>query len=632
MSWFNDPFGQEIFERKYKGTAKDIYEYVSRLSRIISRGNPDLYRKFNEMILSKRFIPGGRILAFGGRPDANVSLMNCTTHRITDDSLEGINKASYTVMRASSRGQGIGIDLTNLRPKDSPVNNAARTSTGAISFMELLNHVAGTIGQEGRRAALLFSIGIDHPDVYRPQNKDAQCPKCSGVGCNDCLNGYLPYDFLHVKHIPGKVENANISVRVTDDFMQAVKDNKDWHLTFTGKSGGDDFTVDNVYPAKQIFRELARAAWASAEPGLLYWNTSQRMSNSDLFGDEWKIVGTNSCSEEVLDQDGVCLLGSLNLAAYVINPFTPLARFDFDRFTKDIQLAITFLDNVIDVELERGKHTTSQQRRSLEYLRRIGLGVMGLADMLAMLGLSYSLSKSPESEVFLRQVFYNLAIFSYTTSILLAKDRGPALAWGDVDDPEKIVNSGFFATLSDEIKRNIVKYGTRNIVLLSIAPTGTISNLIGVTGGIEPLFAPEFTRRTRMSGKDEFVTYVHPGIRLARENGLPDSVYETAYDLNVQDHLRMQALVQEYVDASIAKTLNFPASATVDDVESAYMTGWELGLKGMAIYVDGSRSEQVLYREEKQEEETCDACGSHAIAHKEGCSTCQDCGWGKCDL
>lgn len=627
--WFTDIFSQDIFKTKYQGDSLDVRDFYRRLAGLVSLGDQQLATRFFRLMWEKRFSPGGRILAFGGRPDANISLMNCTTHQVEGDSLEDINLAAYTIMRASSRGQGIDIDISKLRPAGTPVNNAARTSTGAISFMEMLNSIGGAIGQEGRRGALLFSIADDHPDLYRPEDRSAVCPKCGGAGCNQCVGGYLPYDFLHVKRIPGKVESANISVRVSDRFMQAVKDGHIWTLLFEGKTGGQPFEHFLRVRAAYLFRELARCAHASAEPGLLYWDTSKKMSNSNLFGEQWSITGVNACSEQVLDQDGVCNLGSINLAAYVDSPFSDDAWFDADRFVEDVRLAVHFLDNVVSLELDKGVHTNGRQRASLVHLRRLGLGVMGLADALAMLCLPYS--SSADTTSFLHKLFQMMRDTAYQASIDLARMKGPAEIWNTADDYHgSVVNGGFFQMLPQHLRQDILRYGTRNITVLSFAPTGTISNLLGVSSGIEPLFAHEYVRRTRIHGYDELVNYTHPGVCLSRSMSLPDSIWPTAYDVSVDSHLLVQSIVQFYNDSAVSKTLNFPASATVEDIEKAYMMGWQQGLKGMSVYRDGSRDIQILYKKEEHSG-GCEACGEELV-HKEGCVECPTCGWGKCTI
>lgn len=635
MEWFTDEFAEYIFYQKYAGQHPTIQSFFRSLAKIVSRGDLSSEAKFYMLLTQKKFSPGGRILAYAGRPDAHVSLMNCTTHAIEGDTLEDISATAYTVMRASSRGQGIGIDLSALRPADSPVNNAARSSTGAISFMEMLNAVGGTIGQEGRRAAMLFSIRDTHPDLWRPGNGSVICQQCNGEGCPNCDNGYLPYDFIHVKRIPGKVENANISVMVSDKFMQAVEEDLGWELHFEGNSGGKAFYVHKSVPARRLFYTLANAAHTSAEPGLLYWDTSKRMSNSDLFGDEWSLVGCNACSEMLLDQDGVCNLGSMNLGAYVMNPFTKEAFFDNRSFMEDVSTAVEFLDNILDIELERHGSISKKQRESIVALRRIGLGVMGLADALAMMGAEYG---SPESVNIEKTIFHSMRDSAYEASIRLAKERGPAGVWEQPEDYiASILSKGFFATLPDYIIKSIKLNKIRNTTLLSIAPTGTISNLLGASSGIEPLFAHSFVRRTRMSGADELIDYVHPGVRASRKLGIPDSLWPTSYQVTPNQHILMQSTAQYYVDQSISKTLNMPSTATKEDVADAYFRGWQVGLKGMAVYRDGSRDIQVLYSndtveiEEEESGEKCPACGN-VIIYKDGCRECSVCEWAACSI
>lgn len=629
MGFFTDKFSEEIWRVKYAGEFETVEDYYASMADRVAFGDPETAFRFYTLLIEKRFSPGGRILAWAGRQGSRVSLMNCTTHAIADDTLEAISDAAYIVMRAGSRGQGIGLDISALRPADSPVNNAAKTSTGAISFMEMLNAVGGTIGQEGRRSALLFSMAVDHPDVWRPYARDVKCPKCS-MGCLYCeFTGYIPYDFLHIKQLPGKVEGANISVMVTDEFMQAVREDRQFSLRFAGESSSGEFSVNVNIRAKDLFRKLAEGAHGSAEPGILYWDTSKKMSNSDLFGDEWNIAGVNACSEEVLDQDGVCNLGSINLSAYVVNPFTPGAYIDTPRLFSDTQIAVEFLDNVLELELQNGTSISAQQRRSIEYLRRIGLGVMGLADAMAMLGVRYGSRHSVDvTEEFMATIM----LAAYDMSVRLARKNGAAKVWDAVPvaEREKLVEHGFFRTLPDSMKWRISRYGTRNVTLLSVAPTGTISNLLGVSSGIEPVFAHAYTRRTRINGHDEFIDYVHPGIRLSRAAGIDDSVYPTAYEVSPDGHLSVHAAAQKYVDASISKTINFPASASVEDIERAYMLAWERGLKGLSVYRDGSRDIQVLYTNASADDK-CPECGG-SVVHKEGCKECSVCQWSVCSV
>lgn len=623
-----DSFGHEIFKKKYQGVFDTPFDYYKHLASIVSLGDDSLANKFFEMMWEKRFSPGGRILAYAGRPDSRMSLVNCTTHSIEEDSLESISSAAFSIMRASSRGQGIGIDISALRPKDAPVNNAAITSTGAISFMEMLNSIGGTIGQEGRRAAMLFSISDSHPDLFRPDDKSVVCPKCGGKGCKHCNNGFIPYDFIHVKRIPGKVENANISVKISDAFMRAVELDHMWELGYTGRSGKKVFDVSRTLPARDLFHAIAKSAHESAEPGVLYWDMSKRKSNSDRFGDEWAVQSVNACSEQVLDQDGVCVLGSLNLSAYVANPFTADAKFDYDKFMEDIALGVEFLDNIVSLELQNGNYISDRQKRSLEYLRRIGLGVMGMADMLGMMGFPYA--NEPATRAFLEGIFSTLRDTAYKASIRLGREKGVAKVWDETEGYRyDILQGGFFSSLPNWTKADILQYGTRNVAIISIAPTGSISNLLGVSSGIEPLFALEYTRMTRINGYDQFVDYVQPSVEASRKAGMPDSIWQTAYQVSPTDHVRIQALIQQFVDSSISKTTNLPKKASILDIQEVYKLGWQLGLKGMSVYRDGSRETQVL--KVKDSGDKCPNCGAD-LAHHEGCVECPACSWSACTL
>jgi ribonucleoside-diphosphate reductase alpha chain len=629
-SWFPNKFAEDIWRKKYAGKYAEglkVKEYFKDMATTVALGDKELEKKFFDILFGKKFSPGGRILAWIGRPNSKVSLMNCTTHSIEEDTIEAIADTTYSVMRASSRGQGIGINLSKLRPANAPVNNSAITSTGSISFMELINHAGGIIGQQGRRAALLFSLDIDHPDLWRPENLDLECTNCSGKGCMRCRGkGKFPYDFLNVKKVAGKIENANISVNISDVFMQAVDDDAMWEMKFSGDSDGESFSDSSKVPARALFNALASSAFVSAEPGVLFTDNTVKYSNSDLFGKRWKVVGVNACTEQLLDQDGVCNLGSMNLAAYVENAFTGAASFDSESFMEDVDTAIRFLDNVIDIEVKRGFSISDSQRESLVFLRRIGLGVMGYADTLTMMNLQYT--HDAPTITFTKRIFSMLRDSSYLASIAVGKEKGKALAWHTTPglDTKSIVSGGFFKTLPAKIKEYIIEYGTRNITTMCIAPTGSISNLYGVSSGIEPLFALEYTRRTRMNGHEEYVNYVHPSVQRSRDLKLPDNIWKTAYEVTPVDHVMIQALIQNYVDQSISKTTNLPETATVEDVATVYKLAHEMGLKGMAVYVNGSRDKQILY-----EATQCPECEDGGNVIEEGsCKTCVACGWSMC--
>ena len=390
------------------------------------------------------------------------------------------------------------------------------------------------------------------------------------------------------------MESANISVMVTDEFMQAVEEGRDWTLSFKGQSSWDPFTIERNVPARDLFLALARNAWAAAEPGILFWDNSRRMSNSDRFGDRWKIVGVNACSEMILDQDGICNLGSVNLVKYVLRPYTKKAEFDVMAFTNDVRQMVEFLDNVNEIELTEERSTSLRQLDSVRNLRRVGLGVMGLHDALVMLGCHYG--NNPKTEAVIRHIFSTMRDAAYRKSVALAMQKGPAGVWKDVTRSERldILDGGFYKTLPEDIKGLIADYGLRNVTLLSVAPTGSISNLLGVSSGIEPIFAREYTRMTRINGNEELINFVHPGVSATRALDMPDSVWETSYEISPEDHVWVQGLVQQYIDSSISKTTNLPSTATVADVAKVYMLAWKAGIKGITVYRDSSREVQVL--------------------------------------
>ena len=411
--------------------------------------------------------------------------------------------------------------------------------------------------------------------------------------------------------------------------MQAVEQDDDWDLHFEGKSGSEEFNVVRTVKARDLFKALATNAWQSAEPGLLFEDTIRRMSNSDLMGERWKVVGQNACAEMCLDQDSLCNLGSLNLSKYVSNPFTDQAEFEYDAFGLDVRMAIRFLDAVISKELDQERYISEKQRESLVFLRRVGLGVMGFADALAMVGLKYELNS--DTKDFINKVFSLLRDNAYMASTDLAATHGPCKAWENIvreGKLEDVLSSGFFDTLPPEVRIRIRLHGLRNITLISIAPTGSISNLWGVTSGVEPLFAREYTRRVRMSGEDKFVKCFHPGVEQAILEGKNGDVYQTAYETLPEEHVYIQSWIQQYVDSAISKTVNMPEDSSIADVQKVYMLAWVLGLKGVTIYRDNSRQVQILYTE-KANEGVCPTCGEKLI-YQGGCEECPSCGYGRC--
>jgi ribonucleoside-diphosphate reductase alpha chain len=572
MTYHVNTFSELVFNKKYRGAAEDIgslFNYsVSKIRQTASEefANTvgfipdlvdDLADNLSEMLHSGRFMYGGRIMAAFGDPSRKISYYNCTNFNITDDSLEGIlQEAYYKVARISSRGQGVGIDFSVLRPRGAPVNNSAHTSSGPLSFMELFDALGTTIVQDGgsgksaRRMAMLFTLRVDHPDII---------------------------EFINCKRTAGQITNANISVVVTREFIDAVKSNTDWNLQFDGK-------IYSTMPARDLFHLIAQSNHQSAEPGMLFLDTAKKTALPEMLG--FPIVGYNGCTEASLDYGGVCNLASLNLASYYMPgasvEFT-LDRLNWGMLRKDIQSAVLALDSIITLEFKENRNSISEQKVSQENLRRIGLGVMGFADLLALMDIEYG---SDKAAYVANGVMKRIASIAYYFSATLAKYLGPckAIEVRKSENGYKFLTEHFFVSkFNASLKAHIEKNGLRNAAMLSIAPTGSISNVVGCTSGIEPLYRKAYIRSTRLSGDWEDHEYVHP---VYAEN--PQALWVEAKDVSPMDKLKMVAAIQEWVDQSIANTGNFPSSTTVEDLEEYYLAAYDSGIKGLTVYVENA--------------------------------------------
>jgi ribonucleoside-diphosphate reductase alpha chain len=577
-------------------------------------------RKIRDRIEKKQFSFGGRILSNRGlnKRGLKVTYSNCYvlsppsdtiyTEGASDDSIWG---TAGKMARTYSVGGGVGISLRKIRPRNTAVHNNARTTTGAVSFMPLYSLTTETIGQEGRRGALMLSIPSSHPDLE---------------------------EFIDVKTQQGAITGANISIEVDDRFMLAVKRNELYRLHFTVEDTGE--TVEKYVSAKDLYKKLVVNNLDWAEPGMLYWDNIEKyhlMSHHPQF----KYVGTNPCAEEPLPAGGSCLLGSVNLSEFVRNPFTPDATFDYAAYVLAIHDAVIALNEVLDEGLDL--HPLEEQRRSVRELRQIGLGVMGIADMLIMLGIEYGDDRSLELCDELGDILANT---SMQRSAILAKDLG-TFDWYDWD---YINQSTYFKEIAnDETKKLVASYGLRNSQILCIAPTGSLSTMFGISGGIEPFFSLGYFRTTKsLHGKDVKYWVDEPIVEKYRaatgnEGDLP-SYFVTAMTLNWRKRIDMQSIWQKYIDASISSTVNLPNDATVEDTMDLYMYAWEKGLKGCTIYRAGCKRGGILElaeetKEETQSEEptkaggyysTCPDCGSEEMWHIDGCVTCKDCGFSPC--
>ena len=551
--------GQDIWHKKYQQDDESLDEWFERVS-----GGDEAVKK---LIQEKKFLFGGRILSNRGLAETGrkITYSNCYVIPAPEDNLESIFDTAKSLARTYSYGGGCGIDLGKLAPKGARVRNAAKSSTGAVSFMDFYSMVTGLISQNGRRGALMISMPINHPDIE---------------------------DFVNIKSDLNKVTKANISVRVTDDFMEAVKKGEDYTLSFTREATGE--IIRKTVNAKEFFHELCRLNWDYAEPGILYWDNICK--NNLLCGyDNFEYAGTNPCAEEPLPAGGSCLLGSLNLAAFVED-----GTFNWEDFAAAVRIAVQALNKVLDEGLPL--HPLEVQRESVRQWRQIGLGIMGLADMLIKCGRRYGSEEAIEMCDAIGELMMTMALMQ---SISLAQRKGPFPAY----DYNNTMKSPMLITHSMLIQKELMRYGLRNSQLLTCAPTGTISTMIGVSGGIEPIFANYYTRKTEsLNDKDTYYKVYTPIVKdYMEEHGLKDDselpdYFVTAYDIKPEERIKMQAIWQKHIDASISSTVNLPNEATVEEIEKLYISAWENGLKGLTIFRDGCARTGILTTDTKEEE------------------------------
>lgn len=616
--WVMTDLQRDIYEKKYRFANESFDEFLTRVS-----GGNNFIKK---AIKDKKFMPAGRILAGRGldKHGRKMTLSNCYVMPKVEDNIESIFDTAKYMARTYSYGGGVGLTLSKLRPKGAKVNNAASTTTGAVSFMDLYSLVTGLIGMRGRRGALMLNLDCHHPDIE---------------------------DFIDVKNDLTKVKYANISVNITDEFMDAVVNDKEYELYFKVEATGEE--IRKTIRARDLFRKLAKNNWNMAEPGMLFTN---RINSWHLMSEDetFEFAGVNPCAEETLPAFGSCNLSSINLSEFVRNPFTKKAKFEYERFGEMVREGIIFLNEVLDENMEL--HPLPQQREMARELRQIGLGIMGVADMFIKLGIRYGSQESIEQIHGIGKVLINEAL---RQSALLAKEQGPFPRYRE----EAILRSPFLnSNANDDVLELIKKYGLRNSQLLTIPPTGSISTLIGCSNGLEPIFQISYTRKSEsLHHEDTYYKVFTPIVKeymdrnnISREEDLPD-FFVTTSTLNYKDRIEVQAAWQQYIDASISSTVNVPNEFTVEEVEELYINAWKKGLKGITIYRDGCAREGILItnksnltniekieklqkeleelveKQLKEDPETCPMCGGKLI-HSGGCSECQDCGYSPCSI
>jgi ribonucleoside-diphosphate reductase alpha chain len=616
--WANKYALKDSFGNLYEKSPDDMHHRLAReIHRVEMKYKNPLSEELIYSVLKdfKYIVPQGGPMTGIGNDYQIASLSNCFVigNDGSSDSYGGIMKIDQEQVQLMKRRGGVGHDLSHIRPKGTPVLNSALTSTGVVPFMERYSNSTREVAQDGRRGALMLSISIKHPDSGK---------------------------FIDAKLESGKVTGANVSVKLTDDFMKAVEDKTLFRQQYPINSANPKFAKD--IDAVQLWTKIIHNAWKSAEPGVLFWDTIIRESVPDCYGDlGYATVSTNPCGEIPLCPYDSCRLLAINLFSYVNNPFTDKAEFDFDLYKEHVGLAQRMMDDIIDLELEKidviltkinadpeieeikhvEKNLWSNIRKKSEEGRRTGIGITAEGDMLAGLGLRYGTDDATNFSV---EVHKTLALEAYKASTYLAKERGAFAIY----NAEREKDNPFILRMKEAdpvMYNNMVKYGRRNIALLTIAPTGTTSLMTQTTSGIEPIFSTFYKRRRKVNPNDldvkvtfkdevgdsweEFNVFHHKFIDWLKLNGydsdevtrMGDEEIEkiiakspyykaTANDVDWIAKVKMQGAIQKWVDHSISVTINLPAEAKEELVSELYLTAWKSGCKGATVYRDGSRN------------------------------------------
>lgn len=627
--WVNKYALKDSFGNIYELTPDDMHRRIAgEVARIEQKyANPLKEEEIYEVLKDFKYIvPQGSPMAGIGNKYQVSSLSNCFVIGDGADSYGGIIRTDEEQVQLMKRRGGVGHDLSHIRPKGSPVMNSALTSTGIVPFMERYSNSTREVAQDGRRGALMLSISVKHPDAQ---------------------------DFIDAKLEQGKVTGANVSVKIDNDFMKAATSNQMYQQQFPIDSR--EPKVVQEIDANKLWKKIIYNAWKSAEPGVLFWDTVINESVPDCYADlGYNTVSTNPCGEIPLCPYDSCRLLAINLFSYVEDPFTPNARFNFEKFSVHVQLAQRIMDDIIDLELEKidkilekiGMDPENKDIKTTEYNlwkkirktcqegRRTGVGITAEGDMMAALGLRYG---SDEAIEFAVKVHRSVALNAYRSSVDMAKERGAF----EIFDAKREAANPFINRLkeaSPQLYEDMIKHGRRNIALLTIAPTGTTSLMTQTTSGIEPVFLINYKRRRKVNPNDkdvkvsfvdevgdhweEYHVFHHKFLDWLKANGYDPEVVKkmtaeelqpiiekspyykgTANDVDWVQKVKMQGAIQKWVDHSISVTVNVPKETTVDMVQKIYETAWEEGCKGCTIYRDGSRSGVLISDEKKDEKE-----------------------------
>jgi ribonucleoside-diphosphate reductase alpha chain len=561
MTRFAAPIAEQIWDMKYRlkeadgtpidGTVEDTWRRIARALAEVETEPAVWEERFYRALEDFRYLPAGRIIAGAGTA-RTVTLFNCFVMGTIPDSMAGIFEALKEAALTMQQGGGIGYDFSTIRPKGAAVSGVAADASGPLSFMDVWDAMCRTIMSAGsRRGAMMATMRCDHPDIE---------------------------DFITAKSDPTRLRNFNVSVLVTDAFMDAVKADGPWELTFGGK-------VYRTLPARDLWNRIMRSTYDYAEPGVIFIDRINAMNNLAYVE---TIAATNPCGEQPLPPYGACLLGSINLARLVTDPFGADAALDEAALDDLVAVAVRMMDNVVDAS----RFPLPEQAAEARAKRRIGLGVTGLADALLMTGFRYG---SPEAAAVTERWMHRIARAAYLASVEIAKEKGPFPLF----EAEKFLESGALAHMDADVRDAIRAHGIRNALLTSVAPTGTISLYAGnVSSGIEPVFAYAYTRKVLQKDgsrtEEEVVDYA---VRLWREmfgdRPLPDH-FVNAQTLAPLDHVRMQAAAQKWVDSSISKTINCPEDISFEAFKDVYLEAWETGCKGCTTYRPNDVTGSVL--------------------------------------
>ncbi|MFR5494442.1 adenosylcobalamin-dependent ribonucleoside-diphosphate reductase [Dialister invisus] len=618
--WYDNEISRGILEAKYYHEGETTpQQFIDRVSSVFKG---DFRERMKKYITDGDFSPAGRTLyAAGSRGKFKVSMSNCYILPSPEDNLESIFHSNYEIARIFSYGGGIGINISNLRPAGSRVHNVARTSTGAVSFMKIFNTTGEVISQNGRRGAQMVGLNCSHPDIY---------------------------EFLHIKQNEEKLSSMNISILFTDEFMEAVRDDKEYTLRFHVESTGEN--IERTIRARDFFREFCETQWDWGDPGALF---SDRLNDYHLLAgyDEYQIEITNPCGEFGGNAYNACNLGSINLYNMIDDKFGNAPFLNEEKFKQAVYDGIIALDEIVSYGYET--QPLDENRTCIDDWRSLGLGLFGVADALVAMKLAYG---SREASAFMENVMKIMLLSALRSSCDRAKMKGTFGRYRR-EATEKSPIIQMVKELDGGLYEDIRTYGLRNGTLLAIAPTGTISLLMGsFSGGCEPLYKISYERSTHKMEEvnGSFRVYAHSVKDLLRYHYLPltltdDEIREKfpwvieSHDISFMDRVAMQAVMQKYVDNSISSTVNLENDATPEDIYDIYLAAWESGCKGITVFRDGCRRGNILGVAAKKEEKAdgpkpaegqpvCPGCGGKNIRVEGHCAACSDCGWSACSI